>query len=67
MSIRLTIGVTTLASTSEIQLVLYYQCTVGEPVCIDKASMYIRTALVFLTALYMHIIYPSVHSEAIAG
>ena len=49
------------------KLVLYYQFTVGVPVWIDKASMYLRKALVLLTALYMHTIYPSVDSETIAG
>ena len=38
----LTLGVTPLASTTEIQLVLSYQCTVGAPVWIAKASMYLR-------------------------
>ena len=33
------IGVTLLASITEIQRVLSYQCTVGEPVLIDNASM----------------------------
>ena len=56
----LTLVVTILASTTEIQLVLSYQYTFGVPVCIDKASMYLRITLVFLTALYMHIKSPSV-------
>ena len=47
--------------------VLSYQCTVGAIVCIDKDYVYLRTALVFLTDFYMHLIYPSVDSEAIAG
>ena len=66
MSIYLTLGVTTLASTTEMQLVLSYQCTFGAPVWIDKTSMYLQTALVFLTALYMRLISPSVNSEAVA-
>ena len=64
---RLTLGVTLLASTKEIQLVLYYQCTVGAPVWSANVSMYLRINLFFLTALYMHIISPSVESEAIYG
>ena len=63
----LTLGVTILASTTEIQLVLYSQCTVGAPVWSDKASMYLQVNLVFLTALYVHLISPSVESDAIAG
>ena len=47
----LTIEVNILASTTEIKLVFYSQCTVGEPVWIDKASMYLRITLVFLIAL----------------
>ena len=49
------------------QPVLSYQCIIGSPVWIDKASMYIRTALVLLTVLYMNLISPSVDSEAISG
>ena len=41
----LTLGVTLLDLITEIQLVLYSQCTVGAPVCSDKASMYLRTFL----------------------
>ena len=67
MSICLTLVVTTLASTIEIRLVLSYQCTVGAPVWIHKDSMYLWTALVFLPALHMHIISPSVDSEDIVG
>ena len=63
----LTIEVNILASTTEIKLVLYSQCTVGEPVWIDKASMYLRITLVLFTALYMHLIYPSVESDDIAS
>ena len=63
----LTPGVTILASTTEIHLVLYSQCTVGAPVWIDKASMYLRITLVFLTDLYTHLIYPAVESDAISG
>ena len=36
---RLTLGVALLASTTEIQLVLYSQFTVGAPVWSAKASM----------------------------
>ena len=54
----LTLGVTILASKIEIQLVLSYQCNVGESVWSAKVSMYLRITLVLLTDLYMHIIYP---------
>ena len=67
MSMCLTLGVTILASTTEIQLVLSSQCTVYAPVRSDKAYMYICIALVFLKDLYMHLISPSVDSEDIAG
>ena len=67
LSICLTLGVTTLASTKEMKRVLSYQFNVGALVWIDKASMYLSTALVLLTALYMHLISPSVNSEAISG
>ena len=63
----LTLGVTILASTIEIQLVLYYQCTVSAPVCSVKSFVYLRINLVSLTAFYMYLISPSVDSEAIAG
>ena len=63
----LTLGVTLLASTTEIQLLSSPQYTVGAPVWSAKASMYLRITLVFLTALYMHLISPSVESDAIAG
>ena len=67
MSICLTLGVTILYSTTEIQLVLSSQCTVGAQLWSDKASTYLRIALVLLTELYMHLMYPSVESEAITG
>ena len=63
----LTLGVTILVSTTEIQLVLSSQCTVGVPVWRAKAHMYLRTTLVFLADLYVHLISPSVESYAIAG
>ena len=47
MSIISTLGVTILSPTTEIKFVLYYQCTVGEPVWNDKASMYLHIALVY--------------------
>ena len=62
-----TLGVTRLASTAEIQRLMSSWCTSGAPVWDAKAYMYLQTALVFLTALYMHIISPSVKSEAISG
>ena len=63
----LTLGVTILASTTEIKLVLYSQCTVGAPVWSARYYMYLQTTLVFLTDLYMHIISTPVESEAISG
>ena len=63
----LNLGVTLLASTTYIQLVLSSQYIVGAPVRSSKASMYLRVALVFLTALHVHLIYPSVESDSIAG
>ena len=63
----LTLVVTILDSTTDIKLVLYYQCAVGAPVWSAKDSMYIWIPLVLLTTLYMHLICPSVESEAIAG
>ena len=67
ISICLTLGVTILASTTEIQLVLSSQCTVSAPVYSAKASMYLRITLGFFTSLYMHLISPSVKSDAISG
>ena len=64
---RLTLQVTILSSTTEIQLVLSSQYTFGAPVRSAKAYMYLWIALVFSTALYMHLIYPSAESEAIYG
>ena len=63
----LTIGVMFLASTTEIQIVLSSQSTVGEPVWIAKASIYLWIALVFLTSFHMNLISPSVESDAIVG
>ena len=63
----LTLGVTILASTIEIQLLLSSQCTVGALVWIAKASMCLRITLVLFTALYMRLISPSVESDVIAG
>ena len=63
----LTLGVTILASTIEIQLVLSLQCTLGSPVWSAKASIYLRITLVLLTSLYMHLISQSVYSDAIDG
>ena len=67
MSMFLTLGVTLLASTKEIKCLLSFQCTVGAPLWSAKVSMYLWIDLVFLTYLYMHLISPSVDSEAIAG
>ena len=63
----LTIGVTLLASTTEIQRVLSSQSTVCVPVWSATASIYIGINLTFLTALYMHLISASVESDDIAG
>ena len=62
----LTLGVTILASTKEIQLVLSSQYNVGATVGSAKASMYPQITF-FLTYLYMHLISPSVEPDAIAG
>ena len=59
-----TLVVTLLASITEMKIVFSSQCTAGAPVWIAMASMYVRIALVFLKALYMHIISPPVESEA---
>ena len=63
----LTLVVTILYSTIEMQLLMSSQFTFGAPVCSAKASMYIMIDLVFLTSLYMHIISLLVDSEAIVG
>ena len=63
----LILGVTILASTAEIQLVLSSKCTVGTPVWSAKAFMYLHITLVFLKDLYMHTIFPSMESDVIAG
>ena len=59
----LTLGVTLLASTTEIQLVLSYQFTIGAPVWSAKSYLYLRITFDFFTALYMHLIYLSVESD----
>ena len=41
----LTLVVNLLDSTTEIKKLLSYQCTASEPVCSDKASMYLRITL----------------------
>ena len=66
MSLCLTLVVTLLASTTEMQLVLSYLFTVGAPVWSAKDSIYLRITLVLFKALYMYIIYPSVESEYLA-
>ena len=67
MSICLTQGVTLLASTTEIKLVLSYQFNVGAPVWRDKASIYLLIALFFLIDLQMYLIYSQVESGATSG
>ena len=59
----LSIGETILASITEIETVLSSQSTVGAPVWNAKASMYLHTALVFLTDFYMHLISPPVELD----
>ena len=56
----LTKGVTILASKEKIQLVLSSQFTVCGPVWSAKAYMYLCIGLFLLTALYMHLLYPTV-------
>ena len=63
----LTLGVTLLYWITEMKLVLSSQCTNGTSVWSAKASIYLSAALVLLISLYMHLIYPSVDSEAIVG
>ena len=67
MSIFSTLGVTIFDSTKETQRLLSPQCTIGAPVWIAGDSIYLQITLVLLKALYMHLIYPSLESEAIAG
>ena len=55
---RLNLGVTSIASTTKKQLVLFSQFTVGAQVWSDRDYMYLYITLVFFTALYMHLIYP---------
>ena len=63
----LTIGVTILASTTEIKIVLYYQFNVCTPVWSSKASMYLHIHLFLLTALHMNLIYISEEPEDKSG
>ena len=63
----LTLGLTILASTTEIQRVLYSQYTVGSIVLSAKVSMYRRIALVLCTYLYLHLISSPVDSEVTPG
>ena len=60
MPMCLTLGLTILAPTTETKLDFYSKCTVGAPGWSDRASRYLRIALVLFTALYMHLFYPSV-------
>ena len=60
----LNLGATILYSITEIQLVLCPQCNVGAPVWSDKACMQCQITLVFLEVFYMHLISPSMDSEA---
>ena len=66
-SVCLTPGVTILASTTEIKLFLSYKYNVVAPLWSANASINCRTALVFLTDLYMHIIFILADSEDTAG
>ena len=63
----LTIQLILFASTTEIQLLLSSQFTVGAPVCIAKYSMYLRITSIFFTVLYMYLISPSVELDAISS
>ena len=47
MSICLTLGVTVLASKTEIIILFYSQCTYVAPVWSDRSSMYLRMKSVF--------------------
>ena len=67
ISMCLTLGVTILASTIEIKLVLSYQCTVGSLVWRTKDSVYFWIALVLLIDLYMYQIFPYMESEDISS
>ena len=64
---RLTLRLTLIVSRTKMQLVFYSRCNIGAPVWSAKDSIYLGMALVFLKALYMHIISPSVDSEDTAG
>ena len=61
----LTIVVTLLDSTIDIQLVLSYHFTVGAPVWSAKTSMYLLITFFKLTYLYMHLISPSVDLDIV--
>ena len=63
----LTLGVTILASTTEIQIMVSSQSTIGVLVWSANASMYRPITLFFLTDLYMHKVSLSVESEDIYG
>ena len=52
----LNIVLATLASTTEMKLLLYSEYSVRVPVWSAKASMYIRITFVLFKALYMHLI-----------
>ena len=62
--ICLTLGVNILALKKKKQLMLSHQCIVGASLWSAKDSMYLWIDLFFLAELYMHIISPSVESEA---
>ena len=47
----LTLGLTILDSTTEIKLVLSYQCNIGALVWSAKVYVYLRITLIFLTSL----------------
>ena len=59
----LTLGVNLLFSTTKIQLVLYFKCTVNVPVWGVKASMPVLVALFFLKSLYIYLIFIEVESQ----
>ena len=54
----LILGVTLLASTTEIQIMLSSLCILGSPVWSDKTSMYLEITSVSLAAFYVYILSP---------
>ena len=63
----LTLGVTILSSTTERQLLLYSQCTVGALVWSAKVSAKLHIDLFLLKALKINLVYLPVESEYTTG